>query len=132
MAIQEKYYLKSISKTGNVVSQTLMEDLIDSLASTTRVKDHSVDAGGAWELPAPATDFSTVTFVDGDRIIYRITHTVINNVITLPAVFRSPTSATSPLLWSIIANRMDMLSAIYNATEGTWDVVSMVPGYTVS
>ena len=51
------------------------------------------------------------------------------NTVTLGSQFRIPTSATTPLAWSVSANYMDMLAAKYDVTTTKWYVISFIPGY---
>ena len=51
-----------------------------------------------------------------------------SNAVTLDTDFNLPASA-SPLVWSTVVGRVDILAARYDAAESKWYVVAFVPGY---
>lgn len=68
--------------------------------------------------------------VNGVTVRWRITQDGTgNHSISLDNKFQIPSSASSPLPFSIGANSMDVLAATYHAGRDKWDVVAFVPGY---
>jgi hypothetical protein len=81
-------------------------------------------------LTGPATLGNPTNPVDGKTLRWRIRQDGTGNrAVTLGDKFVIPSSATSPLPFSVAANKMDILAATYHAGRDKWDVVAMVPGY---
>ena len=54
-----------------------------------------------------------------------------SRTITLDSKFKIPTSATTPIAWSVSAYYMDILAVKYDATKDVFLVVSIIPGYII-
>jgi hypothetical protein len=81
-------------------------------------------------LTGGATLANPTNPVNGKTLRWRITQdSTGSRTVTLGNKFNIPTSATSPLPWSIAPNNMDTLAATYHAGRDKWDVVAFVPGY---
>lgn len=67
---------------------------------------------------------------DGKTIRFRVTQDGTGGrTIALGTKFVIPSSATSPLAWSTLANKTDIFAATYHAVRDKWDIVAFVPGY---
>jgi hypothetical protein len=81
-------------------------------------------------LTGNATLANPTNPVDGKTLRWRILQDGVGGrAVTLGNKFVIPSSATSPLPFSTLANRMDILAATYHAARDKWDIVSFVPGY---
>lgn len=79
---------------------------------------------GAVTLANPTNGFN------GKTIRWRITQDGTGNrAVTLGDKFVIPASALSPLPFSTLAGKTDMLAATYHAGRDKWDVVAFVYGY---
>ena len=140
--IKSKANVKSEFITGEVITQATLIDLIDS------VNVPLANAAGHFSTSVPTdasnadifriTADTSVTIAnptncpDGKAITWEITQGAGGSkTITLDTKFVIPSTATTPLAFSTVAGKTDILAVKYNATADKFMVISMVAGYTL-
>jgi len=84
-------------------------------------------------LSSNGTPYSAIFFpptngYDAQTIQWSIKYRTNVSTVALSTGFRLPSTV---LGWSLSANKLDILSAQYDATDNQWDVVGFLPGYNL-
>jgi hypothetical protein len=71
----------------------------------------------------------TGTFADGKTLKWRMKQPTSGaaGTVTLGNKFRIPASATTPLPFSTVNSKVDILAAMYNEADDKWDIVTFIP-----
>jgi hypothetical protein len=123
----EAYYINiDIIGTGSintiVVDKGSVSGTVSTDASSGQIFDMVVT--GSTTLANPTNP------VNGTTIRWRIRQDGTGgHSVSFDTKFVIPSSASSPLPWSTVANAMDVLAATYHAGRDKWDIVAFVPGY---
>lgn len=105
-------------------------DTVDLIYSSTITTDASVAGIFNVLLTGNATLANPVNADDGKTVRWRIKQdSVGGRSLTLGDKFSIPAAVPSPLPFSTLANKTDLLAATYDATRDRWDVVAFIYGY---
>ena len=142
MSIIQKSNVKAEFQTGDVITEATMIDLIDS--STVPLANNAGHFSTSIPTDASTSDIfrviadTSVTLsnptncADGKAITWEITQgSGGSKTITLDTKFVIPSTATTPLAFSTVAGKMDILAVKYNSVADKFMVISMVAGYSI-
>jgi hypothetical protein len=104
-----------------VVQLGSVSGAIDTNASLGSIFDITLIASGTLNNPSNTTD--------GQSLRWRISFDDNSIPLTLGDKFNIPSSASSPLPFSVVSGVTDLLAATYHSGRDKWDIIAFVPGY---
>jgi hypothetical protein len=105
----------SVIQLGNV------SGAISTNASLGDIFDLNLMSSGILANPTNPTD--------GQSIRWRITHKAASIPLIFGSGFNIPSSASSPLPFSVVSGVTDLVAATYHSGRDKWDIIAFVPGY---
>lgn len=126
-AVTKKISLSQLSSaigggsTSTVVNLGNASGIINTDASLGSIFDITLIASGTLNNPSNTTD--------GQSLRWRISFDDNSIPLTLGNKFNIPSSASSPLPFSVVSGVTDLLAATYHAGRDKWDIIAFVPGY---
>jgi hypothetical protein len=125
------------SATTKRVSLSTLSSALGSATTTVELSFNTTlvtDASSGDIFNVTLTDNTTIANptnpVDGKSIRWRISQDSTGGwTVTLGDKFNIPSSASSPLPFSVASGVTDLVAATYHSGRDKWDIIAFVPGY---